>query len=95
MTEQQWIRENAAAFRAIDEKNQQIADKIEEVKRRFHMDPEYHARVYTAAKVVMRDVLPPERKLGDEDGRWADALWAALTTAAVLEALTEGENDVQ
>lgn len=95
MTEKQWISDNVAAFREADTKVERIKEKREEIRRRFEFDPVFHARVYTAAKVVMRDVLPPERELGDEDGRWADALWAALTTAAVLEALTEGENDVQ
>lgn len=93
MTDADWIKANAAALRAADTSLIAIETKLEHVNRRFQLDPAFHAKVYTVAKYLDAHVLPPERELGDRDGRWADALMSAIAATAVLEVLESRERE--
>lgn len=85
----EWIARNAGALRAAEASTAQMEDKINEVNRRFTADPQFHARVYMAAKYLAECVLPPEREREDRDGRWHDALMSAIAVAAVFEKLDQ------
>lgn len=84
MTEADWIRANAEALRATEAHAAEMQEKIDEINQRFVTDPEFHARVYMAAKYLNVHVLT-ERERGDLDGRWVDALMSAIAVVAVLE----------
>ena len=88
MTDMKWISDNVAAFREAEVRLAEFNTKREEVVRRFHSDPEFHARVYSAARIVDRDVLAGGRADDDTEGQWNDALFAALATVAAFELLT-------